>query len=280
LNSKLYYQHPGTRQIASGTQAQEVRIAAAVADDPNNPGSPNIALQQQIQTAISTTQEKAASGSFSTSALTDTTIPETLTYLRSEFADGRNIRIEKRYTDKNGGTLQAGDAVTVSTVLSNETGAPLNGVSYLDSNERNVFREGDALQYSVFGSGGSVIKQGELQPITSGDFDYQFDGLSLPSGGKLTIQYEIVASALSYGKFRVGIFETDDVYGDVALNGNAVCGDEEIVWKSTTPAPRSYIRVKRAPQNQGDASGKLDGKFTDFNGNGQPDYIDLLSGEG
>ena len=85
---------------------------------------------------------------------------------------------------------------------------------------------------------------------------------------------------MRYGKFKVGILETDDMYGDVSMNANAICGDEEILWKTIDPRPRSYLRTIKTITKLQDPNGAKDGKFTDFNNNGQSDYIDLLSGEG
>lgn len=61
------------------------------------------------------------------------------------------------------------------------------------------------------------------------------------------------------------------------MNANAVCGDEEILWKSVDPRPRSYLRTIKIITKLQDPNATKEGKFTDFNGNGQSDYIDLLS---
>ncbi len=278
IDSKLYYLQSVKRQVASSTQAAEIRLRNTVGDDPNNPGSPNTALTSQIQSTITTTQGQAARNSFDTSALTNTTITEQRTYLRSEFADAKNITIAKVYTDKNGGTLQAGDRIDVAITITNTSSSTLAGVSYLDSNEKNVFKLSENTGYTIADNNGSVSQSGSLNSLVDGTFDYQFDNLSIPAGSNRVIHYEMLANSLAFGQFHVGIFETDDSYGDVTLNGNAICGEQEIEWKST--AIRSYNRIEKAIVAQGDASGKLDGKFTDFNSNSQPDYIDLLSGDG
>lgn len=64
------------------------------------------------------------------------------------------------------------------------------------------------------------------------------------------------------------------------MNANAICGDNETLYKSIDPRPRSYVKTLKSIIPLEDPSGSKDGKFTDFNGNKQPDYIDLLSGEG
>ena len=47
------------------------------------------------------------------------TVTETRTFLRSEYADGKSIGVEKTYIDKNGGSLQSGDRVQVAIRLTN-----------------------------------------------------------------------------------------------------------------------------------------------------------------
>jgi hypothetical protein len=64
------------------------------------------------------------------------------------------------------------------------------------------------------------------------------------------------------------------------MNANAICGDNETLYKSIDPRPRSYVKTLKSIIPLEDPSGSKGGKFTDFNGNKQPDYIDLLSGDG
>ncbi len=51
------------------------------------------------------------------------------------------------------------------------------------------------------------------------------------------------ANALAFGKFRVGLLESDDQFGDVAMNANGLCGEAEVLWKTVDPRPRSYTRT-------------------------------------
>lgn len=112
-----------------------------------------------------------------------------------------------------------------------------------------------------------------------GEFDYRFEGIGLLSGESIRIQYEITTNALRFGKFKAGLLETDDIYGDVSMNANSLCGNEEILWKSIPPGPRTYEKTLKEIIPAGDTTGSMNGKFTDFNQNGQPDYLDLLSGD-
>lgn len=181
--------------------------------------------------------------------------------------------MEKTYIDKNGGSLQSGDRVQVAIRLTNSGSTPLTDVEYLDSFDTTLFSVPDSSDYSILSDAGTST--GKISPLTDGDFIFHFKGMSIGAGRSAIIQYEITANALKYGTFKVGILETDDTYGDVAMNANSLCGDEELLWKST--AVRSYEKTLKKIEASGDSGTALRGKFTDFNENGQPDYIDLLS---
>ncbi len=107
LDSKIYYMQTTTRTVASPAAARSERLTRALGDDPNNPGTPNAALAEQINTAITTTTALGAAGSINTQALDNTTLEDRKTYIRSEFAEGEDLKVERSFTDKNGGTLQA-----------------------------------------------------------------------------------------------------------------------------------------------------------------------------
>ena len=55
-----------------------------------------------MNAAIIATQDLAATGSFNTQALDNTTIEDRKTYIRSEFAGGENITVARTFSDKNG----------------------------------------------------------------------------------------------------------------------------------------------------------------------------------
>ncbi len=280
LDSKIYYQQTVRKEVATKGIAQSTRLLGGVGDDPENPGVPNQALADSISAAMQDTQNLAADGSMDIDALTNTSIEVQKSYLRSEFADGKNIEITRKYIDVNGGFLQAGDPINVLVEIKNTSSTPLTGASYLDKYEKNVFQEGKNDSYTIYGSSGSTAGSGSLNKLTEGEFDYQFDQLRIPANEKIIIKYGLTANAISVGKFHVGILDPDDTYGDVSMNANAICGEQEILWKTIVPTPRTYTRTLKDIVKSGDVAGSQKGKFTDFNGNGSPDYIDLLSGIG
>ncbi len=178
----------------------------------------------------------------------------------------------------NGGSLKAGDRIEVKVALSHSGANTLSDVTYLDSNPRQVFQPGENRNFSQIN--GAKTLTGVLSDITSGPFDLRFTNISLPPKETVTLTYELKANQVRFGNFKVGLLATDDAYGDVSMSANAVCGEAETLWKTIEPFPRTYTKIlKEAPEN-GDTKNALGGRFTDFNLNGQSDYIDLLSGTG
>ena len=275
LNAKLYYQERTSRTINSPTEARATRIRGAIGDDPTNPGSPNTELGNLIESGINSTIQSGASGSVNTAALDQATIDEYKTYLRSEYAYGKNIIVSKTYRDIDGGTLKAGDRIEVKVSLSHSGANTLSDVVYLDSNPRQVFQPSENRTFTKVQGG--TTSTGALSDITSGPYDLRFTGISIAPRDTVTLTYELKANQVRFGGFKVGLLETDDIYGDVSMSANAVCGEAETLWKSIEPYPRTYTKIRKEIPSLGDTKNALGGKFTDFNFNGQPDYIDLLS---
>lgn len=81
-----------------------------------------------------------------------------------------------------------------------------------------------------------------------GDFTHGIDGLFLAPNETVTLTYSGVANPVELGKIDVGVLEQDDVYGDMALNPNKVCGATYILWKST--AARAYSKTDKTFQSE------------------------------
>jgi hypothetical protein len=129
------------------------------------------------------------------------TVTETRTFLRSEFADGKSIGVDKTYIDKNGGSLQSGDRVQVAIRLTNSGTTNLSGVEYLDSFDSTVFSVPDVTEYSILSDAGTAT--GSISALTESEFTFHFKGMSIGAGRSAIIQYEITANALKYGTFKV-----------------------------------------------------------------------------
>lgn len=53
-----------------------------------------------------------------------------MSFIKSEYAQAVGIKVEKNYTDTNGGVLQAGDEVDVSVTMTNISGSRKNNLIY------------------------------------------------------------------------------------------------------------------------------------------------------
>lgn len=97
------------------------------------------------------------------------------------------------------------------------------------------------------------------------------------------------ANPTSYGKMTVGLLEKnevgDDIYGDIALSPNNMCGGSLIMWRSVppfTPLARNYEKGTKTFADHSVLPDELKQNTVDADKNGIPDYIDGLikSGSG
>lgn len=279
IDAKLYYVH--AYQVATVYTGAALnsklddRLSTAIGNDPENPNSPNTALQNQVMEALSGAQAASGSGAFNTSG----TYTETRykTFLRSEFAEDRNVHVTKTMRDVNSDPLKSEDPVEFTITLGNSGTTTMRNFAYLDSFDKALFSETDNPTYSITAPGYSST--GTLAIIPDSSYDYLFDGFDLRPGEVATIKYALKTNTVQFGKFVVGQLETDDSYGDVAMRANNVCGEAMTLWKSVKPNPRSFEKTTRTFSKTVDDAGGLAGKFIDMNANGQPDYIDVLSAE-
>lgn len=245
IDAKLYYVHAYEVPVeyTGGTVNSQIesRLAGTIGNDPNNPGQPNTTLMDQVLSAMSGAESLAASGSFTKGG----TYQETRykTFLRSTFAEDRDVKIVKNYRDVNSDPLKTDDPVEITISITNSGTTRLRNVAYLDALERKLFTEGDAATYRIEAPG--LTKTGALESLTNSNFDFLFDGFSLNPGDTAKITYVVKTLPVSFGKFLVGKLETDDAYGDVAMRANNICGEAMTVWKSVQPYPRSYEKTTR-----------------------------------
>lgn len=200
-----------------------------------------------------------------------------VTFIRSQFADAKGVKVEKVYADTNGGQLQADDPIKVTLKITNNTSATINGGVYLDSNDTKIFRASahDA-QYTIHHS--TDVGTGTTQNLVTtngGDFDYVFSLGTLPANDTIEITYSLSANAISYGKVVVGALDASDPDGDVAMNPNNSCGGDMIIWRST--AKRQYSRGTKKFQDTSELPKELKDQSADQDGNGVPDTIDALT---
>ncbi|MFZ3232395.1 MAG: VCBS repeat-containing protein [Patescibacteria group bacterium] len=223
VDAKLYYVH--AYQVAveytGGTLNSQLegRLSGAIGNDPENPSSPNTALQKQVMDAMSGAQAASASGSFKTSGTYNETRYKT--FLKSEFAEDRDLRVVKTMKDVNSDPLKSEDPVEITVTLGNSGSTTMKNVAYLDSFDKSIFSETDTPFYTV--NAPSYSHTGTLDMLPDSSYDYLFDGFDLRPGETATIKYSLKTNTVQFGKFVVGQLETDDTYGDVAMRANNIC---------------------------------------------------------
>lgn len=116
--------------------------------------------------------------------------------------------------------------------------------------------------------------------MTEGDFDYGFDFPSIAPGESIKIQYLVSATPSAFGKMGVGLLEKgesgDDIYGDISLSPNNMCGGELMMWRSVEPYARSYEKGVKKFTDRSELPEELRKNTIDLDKNGIPDYVDEL----
>lgn len=194
--------------------------------------------------------------------------------------------MEKSYkilSGRSGDAMQSGDPIRVEILLSNTSKKAFSDSIYLDSNDRKVFSEDQEGVYKIVRNGGKETEL-PLKYMIAGDFDYGFDlGVILP-GESIKIQYLVTATPVAFGKMQVGLLEKkevgDDIYGDVSLSPNNMCGGELTMWRSVEPYARSYEKGTKKLVDNSKLPDELLKNGIDADKNGVPDYIDELMSKG
>lgn len=278
------YRSDNDNQVSK--KKKDTAIAASVGTDAE--GVPNTALQQEISDKIETTRLLAGSGNTDFNALDTSDRGSKKTFIRSPFAEGKGLKVEKSYKPMmsgSGDTMQTGDKIQVEITLTNTSGKTFRDAVYLDSNEHTIFQEEQDGIYTVTRNGGDE-EQHPLKYLTEGDFDYGFDFALLAPNETVKIRYLVTATPSAFGKMQVGLLEKgepgDDIYGDISLSPNNICGGDLMMWRSVEPYARSYEKGSKKFADNSKLPEELRKNTIDLDGNGIPDYIDELikSGKG
>lgn len=192
------------------------------------------------------------------------------TFLKSQYSAGKNITIEKTYTDINSGNLQAGDLIKVSLKITNNSSSTLRDVVYLDSNKWLLETDNDGCIIKTF----SDERKESLNKLIDWDYSYIFDKINIPSNDSVTIEYELKAPTVSIWKIQVWLLEVDDNYWDISLNPTKSCLWDQILRKSI--AARSYQKWNKTFTDNSTLPWDLEKNNIDENGNWVPDYIDKI----
>ena len=182
-------------------------------------------------------------------------------------------------------TMQTGDKIRVEIILTNTSDTVFRDAVYLDSNDRKIFFAEQSGVYTIVRNGGTE-EQHALKYLTEGDFDYGFDFASIAPGDTIRIHYLVTATPTALGDMRVGLLEKketgDDIYGDISIAPNNICGGNLIMWRSIPSFPRNYEKGNKQFADNSVLPDSLSQNAIDLDSNGIPDYIDELikSGKG
>jgi len=209
-------------------------------------------------------------------------------FIRSPFAEGKGLKVEKTYrllSDAGRDTIHTGDKIRVEIILTNNSPKAFQDAVYLDSNDRAIFQEEQEGIYTIIRKDGEE-EQKPLRYLTQGDFDYGFDLATIAPMEVVQIRYIVTATPVAFGKMGVGLLEKgeagDDIYGDISLAPNNMCGGELMMWRSLESAVRTYEKGTKKFVDNSVLPEELAKNAIDEDENGIPDYIDELikSGNG
>lgn len=249
-------------------------------------GIRNETLTPEILGMLQDTALLAGSGNTDFSALNSPRALSDRVFVRSPFAEGKGLKVEKSYrimTSQSRDTMQTGDKIRAEIVLTNTSTRTMRDSVYLDSNDRNIFLAEQNGIYTVMRNNGTE-EQRAFKYLTEGDFDYGFDISDIAPGEVVRIRYLLTATPVAFGTMSVGLLEKgetgDDVYGDISLSPSNMCGGDLMMWRSTEPYPRSYQKGTKQFVDNSVLPDSLAQNAIDTNNNGIPDYIDALIGSG
>lgn len=243
-------------------------------------GSSNSGLTSEISGLVETARSAAGSGNADFGALDNSSRGTKRIFIRSSFAEGKGLQVEKTYTLTSGGDIMQTNAkVRVEISLKNTSNKAFKDAVYLDSNDAKLFQGEQNGIYNLSRSG-AAEEELPLKYLVEGDFDYGFDLGRIAPGETVKIRYLVTATPAAFGKMSVGLLEKgeagDDIYGDISLSPNNICGGELIMWRSVPPFPRSYEKGKKKFRDNSELPEELRKNSIDLDKNGVPDYIDEL----
>lgn len=149
----------------------------------------------------------------------------------------------------------------------------------MDSNDTKLFQSTEEGTYTLERSG--TGKTLPLEYLSSGQYEYAFNLATIEPDESLTVRYKLTARSIAFGRITVGLLEKgevgDDIYGDIAMSPNNMCGGSVTIWRSVDPAPRSYQKGIKNFEDTSKLPEELEQNTIDKDKNGVPDYIDALT---
>nr|MDD3720153.1 VCBS repeat-containing protein [Candidatus Gracilibacteria bacterium] len=211
---------------------------------------------------------------------TDSNNSQNTTFVKSEYSNSFGIKVEKVFTDINGGSLNSGDIVNIEVKLKNTSNSTKKNIAYAENIE----------DYFYFNNAGNNVQTSKESNIryNIGNYDFVVDNFSLNPGEELSLEYQVETLPLTYGYLETGLFEKgeagDDVCGDIMLKpDDKSCSLNVDLYRSVgsgNNCSRSYDKGQVQTSCNLDKlqlPGSLELNKIDENGNGVPDYIDNLA---
>jgi hypothetical protein len=190
------------------------------------------------------------------------------TFIKSQYAESQWIKVEKQYTDKNGGTLKVGDKIKVDVTLKNISWKNLSDMSYVESVESPFTLESDF----------KFISEDWLKAVKApSNYAFMVEWFNLQDS--VHFSYEMNTLSMKFWYLQVWLFEEgeawDDPYGDIVVKPNEKnCWDIENIYRST--GGRSYQKWEKQPSCSWSNQVTPSSDYSDTNNNNIPDYIDNL----
>ncbi len=270
VDAQIYYTE--TRQTLSQIESVPTTADIAGSAGTDDSGAPREDIAESVSAGMASIEAMGGTTDF----LVPKRTIESRTYIRSEYAEGENLRVEKTYTDRNGDTLQTDDIVDVTVRLTNTGDENRTNVEYLDSYEKNVFDLPDTAQVSLIQSNGEETTL-SYDPLVQGEYDLSVDVGELPAGASAEFSYTLESRPIAYGEVLVGDLGSDAGHGEIAVRANNVCGESYTAWHSTEPYPRTYATETLDVAEPASLPSPVTEDLVDADQNGIPDIAEAFS---
>ncbi len=190
------------------------------------------------------------------------------TFIKSEYAESQWVQVQKKYSDKNDGTLKVGDKVKVDVTLTNISWRNLSDFAYIENIESPFALEADF-----------KFSSEDWLKATSAPawYDFIVENFNIWPSSSIHFSYEMNTLSMKFLYLQVGLFEEgetwDDEYGDIIIKANEKnCWGMVDIYRSI--AQRSYQKWQKSATC--DSQQPTTGDYADTDNNGVPDYIDKL----
>jgi hypothetical protein len=206
IDSMIYYQYNyKSENDFSKASIENKNTAIASSIGSSDVESQTTVSPEKIRSLIEETRLLAGPGNTDFTALDNSERPAQRVFIRSPFAEGKGLKVEKSYrlmTTEVRDTMKSTDKIRVEIILTNISTQPFSDAVYLDSNDRKIFLSDTSGIYTIAKNAEKEIER-PLKYMTEGDFDYAFDFPTIAPGQSIKIQYLVSAIPVAFGNIQV-----------------------------------------------------------------------------